>query len=67
MDRQDLKPKILNEASNEIEHQYLSAQRARTELGWKPNFSLDDGLEKTIGWYQSFFGNRVVSNVQSGV
>jgi CDP-glucose 4,6-dehydratase len=47
-----LKPEILNQASNEIRHQYLSAERARTELNWKPMFTLDEGLEKTIAWYR---------------
>ena len=32
----NLKPIILNESSNEIEKQYLSAQKAREILGWNP-------------------------------
>jgi CDP-glucose 4,6-dehydratase len=48
----NLKPQILNQASNEIRHQYLSAERARKELHWKPRFTLDEGLEKTIAWYR---------------
>jgi CDP-glucose 4,6-dehydratase len=47
-----LKPEILNQASNEIRHQYLSAERARTELSWRPMYTLDQGLEKTIAWYR---------------
>ena len=47
-----LRPEIQNQASNEIRHQFLSAERARTELNWKPNFTLDEGLEKTISWYR---------------
>jgi len=47
-----LKPEIQNQASNEIRHQFLSAERARTELKWKPMFTLDEGLEKTIAWYR---------------
>jgi CDP-glucose 4,6-dehydratase len=47
-----LKPEIQNQASNEIRHQFLSAERARTELNWKPMFTLDKGLEKTIAWYR---------------
>lgn len=47
-----LEPVVLNQASNEIRHQYLSAERARTELGWSPLFSLDQGLSRTIAWYQ---------------
>jgi len=51
----DLKPVIRNEASNEIKHQYLSAEKARTRLGWKPLFDLDSGLDRTINWYKDFF------------
>jgi CDP-glucose 4,6-dehydratase len=48
-------PEIKNEATNEIRHQYLSANKAREGLGWKPLFTLDDGLHKTIEWYREFF------------
>jgi CDP-glucose 4,6-dehydratase len=50
--RSTLKPEILNQASNEIRHQFLSAERARKELSWKPMFTLDQGLERTIAWYR---------------
>ena len=50
-----LQPDIRNEASNEIRHQYLSADRARSELAWSPLFTLDEGLTRTISWYREFF------------
>jgi CDP-glucose 4,6-dehydratase len=50
-----LEPEILNQAANEIRHQCLSAERARTVLGWQPTFPLEEGLERTIGWYQEYF------------
>lgn len=50
----DLEPDIRNEANHEILHQYLSAERARTRLGWEPNFSLDASLSATIAWYKDF-------------
>ncbi|HWT03659.1 MAG TPA: GDP-mannose 4,6-dehydratase [Pyrinomonadaceae bacterium] len=50
----DLKPEIRNEATNEIRHQYLSAEKARRELSWGPLFTLDEGLRKTISWYEEF-------------
>jgi CDP-glucose 4,6-dehydratase len=51
-----LEPDIRNEASNEIRHQWLSAERARKQLRWKPLFTLDQGLENTVRWYQEFLG-----------
>lgn len=50
----DLEPEIRNEATNEIRHQYLSAAKARAVLGWRPKFTLDEGLAKTIQWYREF-------------
>lgn len=54
----DLKPIIRNEASNEIRRQYLNAAKARRVLKWKPLFTLDEGLERTIGWYRKFFADE---------
>ena len=51
---ENLKPTILNEARHEIPHQYLNAEKARRLLEWKPTFTLDEGLRKTIGWYRNF-------------
>ncbi len=50
-----LKPEILNQTTNEIRHQYLSARKAREVLGWHPIYSLDEGLKRTITWYQDYF------------
>lgn len=51
----NLKPEVLNEASNEIHAQYLSAKKARERLGWKPRFTLEEGLKRTVAWYRDFF------------
>jgi len=51
-----LEPEILNRATHEIRHQYLSADKARNVLQWAPLFTLDEGLERTIAWYRSFLG-----------
>jgi CDP-glucose 4,6-dehydratase len=53
-----LSPKILNKASNEIRHQYLSAEKARNMLNWKPLFNLDQGLVLAIDWYKNFFAHE---------
>jgi len=51
-------PNILNHASNEIRSQYLSASKAKELLGWTPLFSLDQGLKRTISWYEDFFSHE---------
>jgi len=53
--KSNLKPKILNEAINEIKHQYLSAKKAKKILGWRPKYTLEEGLKRTIEWYKEFF------------
>lgn len=55
----NLKPIILNQGSNEIKHQYLSAQKARDLLGWKPEYTIDEGLSKTVDWYKNFFKKEI--------
>jgi CDP-glucose 4,6-dehydratase len=52
----ELQPEILNQTTNEIRHQYLSAAKARQMLDWKPLFTLDEGLQQTISWYRDFLG-----------
>lgn len=54
--RPDLEPKILNEAKNEIEEQYLASTKARDLLGWESRYTLDEGLPETIAWYEAFLG-----------
>jgi CDP-glucose 4,6-dehydratase len=54
----NLQPDIQNQVSNEILHQYLSATKARTMLGWSPLFTLDEGLKITIEWYRAFLGDN---------
>ena len=48
----ELTPEIQNQVTNEIRCQYLSSKRARSLLKWSPEFTLDQGLERTIRWYQ---------------
>jgi len=52
--KSSLRPEVLNQASNEIRHQFLSAERARTMLNWQPRFTLESGLDRTLAWYREF-------------
>lgn len=50
----DLEPEVQNQGSNEIREQWLSAEKARSRLGWAPGFTIDEGLSRTIAWYSGF-------------
>jgi CDP-glucose 4,6-dehydratase len=56
MMQSSLRPEVLNQASNEIRRQFLSAERARTILNWRPQFTLESGLDRTLAWYREFLG-----------
>lgn len=60
MDRTDLDPVILNQASNEIPRQYLDCTRARGLLGWKPTYEVDEALNATIDWYRRWLAGSGV-------
>ena len=36
----------------EIERQYVDSTRLRELTGWRPEFSLEDGLRRTLEWYR---------------
>lgn len=55
MGRTDLKPEILNIASAEIREQYMVADKARERLDWKPVYHLEEGLRRTINWYEEYY------------
>jgi len=52
--KSDLKPVIQNNAPNEIQKQNLSSAKARAQLGWTPQYTLEDGLKRTIEWYTQY-------------
>jgi CDP-glucose 4,6-dehydratase len=53
-----LEPDIQGTAHHEIHSQYLSAEKARSLLGWRPRYTQEEGLKETIDWYSSFIGAR---------
>ena len=58
-----LVPDVKNQASNEIREQYLDASKVNTLLNWKPQFDLDEGLQKTIHWYKDFLEDTIFKKV----
>jgi len=60
-----LEPDVRNEAHNEIVDQYLDATKARTRLGWRAQFDINEGLRQTIAWYTKFI-NAGDSRQESG-
>ena len=58
LDRSDLEPIVLNQASAEIREQYMLSEKARKVLGWRPTYSLEDGLLETIEWYSCYFPEK---------
>jgi len=58
MNKGNLKPVVLNEVSNEIVHQYLSSEKARLKLGWKPAYTIEEGLKETVLWYTDFLKGK---------
>jgi len=48
----NLEPVVLNQTSNEIKHQYLSAEKARRVLGWQPTSDMESSIDRTIEWYR---------------
>jgi len=46
----------LNNPHGMIAHQVLDSSRARLELGWSPQFTLEEGLGRAIEWYREALG-----------
>ncbi|MHB1953884.1 MAG: NAD-dependent epimerase/dehydratase family protein [Sulfobacillus sp.] len=57
LDCGDLAPTILGGGEHEIHDQYLSARKARDQIGWQPQFSLEEGLRHSVAWYRDFFAH----------
>lgn len=48
-----LEPVVLDTARHEIKDQTLDARKAREVLGWRAEWTLEDGLRATIPWYRA--------------
>jgi len=53
-----VEPIINDKTQVEIPHMRLSCEKAVRVLAWRPRFSFDEGLERTVDWYLKYFKNR---------
>ena len=56
----DLEPIVRGENRGEIQEQYLDSTKANTILKWKPRFGLEEGLRRTITWYENYFEEKAL-------
>lgn len=54
----NVKPKILNQAKNEIQKQYLNCDKVKKTFDWQPKYDLDSGLKETVQWYKKYFADK---------
>lgn len=52
------KPKILGQARNEIDRQYLAIDKAKRILNWQPQYTHERGLKQTIEWYKEYLKKK---------
>ncbi len=54
-----LEPDIQNNATHEIDEQFLSAAKAKRVLGWSPTLTMREALEETVGWYREYLDQGI--------
>jgi nucleoside-diphosphate-sugar epimerase len=47
--------KVLNNQTNEIPEQSLNWGKAKTILGWEPEFTFERGILDSFEWYKNLF------------
>jgi len=52
-------PEILGTARGEIDRQYLGTSKVKELLGWKPEYTLAQGLSETVEWYENYFDSGI--------
>jgi CDP-glucose 4,6-dehydratase len=62
-----LTPDIRNEVSQEIRTQFLTSAKARERLGWKPLYTMEEGLRETVHWYRDYLSNTDGQEPKTGL
>lgn len=65
MGKEEIKPIIESRVTSETKDQYVSIEKAKQMLSWKPSCSLDVGLEITVDWYKNYFMKRNLDTLRS--
>ena len=57
----NLEPVINEDVRAEIPHMQLSCDKAAEKLNWKPRFTFDAGLGRTVEWYRRYFKRQTAT------
>lgn len=58
--RSDLRPEVRGRGTphGEIDRQFVDGSKLKRTLGWEPKVPLEDGLKRTLEWYEGYFTRR---------
>jgi len=52
LDKKRLKPIFKSSRQGDVRNSYASIEKAKRMLGYKPKFSLQEGINKLVEWFQ---------------
>ncbi len=61
MNCNDIEPIFMQTDHGEILHQQVSAKKAAEQLGWTPQYSLEQGIAETVDWYCKYLQEHVLA------
>ncbi|MEO8307679.1 MAG: GDP-mannose 4,6-dehydratase [Pseudomonadota bacterium] len=56
-----VEPIVNDSVRVEIPHMRLCSDKAADRLGWKPRYSFDQGLQRTVAWYSQHFKKALLA------
>jgi CDP-glucose 4,6-dehydratase len=62
-----LEPDLRAPARDEVEHQFLSAAKARQILGWAPGHTVEEAMILTVQWYEEHLGRAAAGRREPAV
>jgi len=61
----DFTPTHLPPRAGDVRYSVANTDKARTQLGFTPQWSLEDGMRETAAWYKDWSSQHIVSNAGS--